>query len=95
MPVLHLVLAQFRARAYHCTCCYQTINETCMHDRRCADATHPARSQVESVLASVGFSEQLRQAPVATLSGGWKMKLALGAPELVPKYHGQCAGAWV
>ena len=43
-----------------------------------ADATHPAHSQVEQVLSSVGFSDELQRAPVATLSGGWKMKLALG-----------------
>ena len=31
------------------------------------------------MLTSVGFSSELQAAPVATLSGGWKMKLALGA----------------
>lgn len=31
------------------------------------------------MLASVGFDAVLRGSPVASLSGGWKMKLALGA----------------
>lgn len=30
-------------------------------------------------MASVGFDAVLRGSPVASLSGGWKMKLALGA----------------
>jgi hypothetical protein len=50
-----------------------------VHARAHADATHPAHSQVEAVLTAVGFSDELQRAPVATLSGGWKMKLALGA----------------
>ena len=35
------------------------------------------KSHVEEVLASVGFTEEMRHGPVASLSGGWKMKLAL------------------
>ena len=30
------------------------------------------------VLTSVGFSQEMQNSPVAALSGGWKMKLALG-----------------
>ena len=48
-----------------------------MHAR--AAASQPSRQQVEDVLASVGFDAVLRGSPVASLSGGWKMKLALGA----------------
>ena len=33
---------------------------------------------VEETLSSVGFSPEMQAAPVASLSGGWKMKLALG-----------------
>lgn len=42
------------------------------------DASHPAHQQVEEVLTSVGFTQEMQQAPVSSLSGGWKMKLALG-----------------
>ncbi len=45
-----------------------------------AEASHPTREQVEEVLANVGFDAALRGSPVASLSGGWKMKLALGLP---------------
>lgn len=31
------------------------------------------------MLTSVGFTAEMQQAPVASLSGGWKMKLAIGA----------------
>ena len=34
--------------------------------------------QVVEVLSSVGFTPQLQSTPVGSLSGGWKMKLALG-----------------
>ena len=34
---------------------------------------------MENVLTSVGFTAEMQQAPVASLSGGWKMKLAIGA----------------
>ncbi len=46
-----------------------------------ADATHPAHAMVEETLSSVGFSPEMQAAPVASLSGGWKMKLALGADQ--------------
>ena len=36
------------------------------------------RSEVERVLESVGFAGAMRNAAIASLSGGWKMKLALG-----------------
>ena len=42
------------------------------------DASHPAHKMVEEVLGSVGFTEDMQLAPVSSLSGGWKMKLALG-----------------
>ena len=35
--------------------------------------------EAEAVLESVGFNAEMRQKPIASLSGGWKMKLALGA----------------
>ena len=41
---------------------------------------------VEKTLSSVGFTPEMQSAPVASLSGGWKMKLALGA-------HSACSRA--
>ena len=35
------------------------------------------------MLESVGFNAEMRQKPIASLSGGWKMKLALGAQPLL------------
>ena len=34
--------------------------------------------EAERVLESVGFNTEMRQKAIASLSGGWKMKLALG-----------------
>ena len=39
--------------------------------------TAPPKAEVERMLSSVGFTEEMLGAPVASLSGGWKMKLAL------------------
>lgn len=36
------------------------------------------RTEVEEVLESVGYGDEMRGASIASLSGGWKMKLALG-----------------
>eukprot|EP00897_Mesotaenium_endlicherianum_P000244 jgi/Mesen1/1021/ME000121S00097 len=41
------------------------------------------REQVEKVLASVGFTDEMRASPVGALSGGWKMKLALARAMLM------------
>lgn len=38
--------------------------------------------QVTETLGSVGFTENMQNSPVASLSGGWKMKLALGKSSL-------------
>jgi ATPase subunit of ABC transporter with duplicated ATPase domains len=43
--------------------------------------------EAERVLESVGFNAEMRQKAIASLSGGWKMKLALGARAF---YHGAC-----
>ena len=42
-----------------------------------------SRETVVSVLASVGFDEDFRARPVSSLSGGWKMKLALARAMLL------------
>ena len=43
-----------------------------------AGATHPDAAAVENTLKSVGFTDVMISSPVGSLSGGWKMKLALG-----------------
>ena len=48
-----------------------------------ADASHPGHKQVEEVLGSVGFTDAMQAQPVASLSGGWKMKLALARAMLM------------
>jgi elongation factor 3 len=52
-------------------------------DPNLQDASHPSHGMVEEVLGSVGFTEEMQQAPVASLSGGWKMKLALARAMLM------------
>lgn len=47
------------------------------------DMSHPSHGKVEEVLASVGFTPELLSSPVASLSGGWKMKLALARAMLM------------
>ncbi len=41
-------------------------------------ATAPTREDVAAMLGNVGFTPQLQATAIASLSGGWKMKLALG-----------------
>jgi elongation factor 3 len=47
------------------------------------EAKSPSREQVVSVLTEVGFSPELQASPIASLSGGWKMKLALARAMLI------------
>ena len=47
------------------------------------DMEHPGRELVADTLTSLGFSEEMQNAPVSSLSGGWKMKLALGRAMLM------------
>jgi elongation factor 3 len=42
-----------------------------------------AKKEVADMLLSVGFSEEKQQDPVASLSGGWKMKLELARAMLI------------
>ncbi len=48
-----------------------------------AGTSHPEHKKVEEVLTSVGFTQEMQQAAVASLSGGWKMKLALARAMLM------------
>ena len=41
------------------------------------------KSEIAAMLLSVGFSEEKQQDPVASLSGGWKMKLELARAMLI------------
>ena len=45
------------------------------------------RAEVERVLESVGFGGEMRGAAISSLSGGWKMKLALGAGRKLALTH--------
>jgi ABC-type uncharacterized transport system YnjBCD ATPase subunit len=41
------------------------------------------KSEISAMLLSVGFSDEKQQDPVASLSGGWKMKLELARAMLI------------
>jgi ATPase subunit of ABC transporter with duplicated ATPase domains len=47
-------------------------------DKTVQAASAPTREAVAAMLGSVGFTPALQNTPIASLSGGWKMKLALG-----------------
>ena len=47
------------------------------------EAVSPSREDVVAALESVGFTTTLRSAPIRSLSGGWKMKLALARAMLI------------
>lgn len=42
-----------------------------------------AREEIIRVLSSMGFDDDRQQLTIAALSGGWKMKLALGRAMLM------------
>lgn len=41
------------------------------------------REEISAMLLSVGFSDEKQRDPVASLSGGWKMKLELARAMLI------------
>ncbi|RXK36829.1 elongation factor 3 [Tremella mesenterica] len=45
--------------------------------------SHKTHSEIAAMLLSVGFSEEKQNDPVASLSGGWKMKLELARAMLI------------
>ncbi|OXC66078.1 hypothetical protein AYX13_05124 [Cryptococcus neoformans] len=45
--------------------------------------THKTRAEMAAMLLSLGFSDEKQQDPVASLSGGWKMKLELAKAMLI------------
>ncbi len=36
-----------------------------------------SKEEISNVLGSIGFTEEMKNAPINSLSGGWRMKLAL------------------
>ena len=52
-------------------------------DKILQEAHAPTRDDVIAALTSVGFSEELQNSPISSLSGGWKMKLALARAMLL------------
>jgi len=47
------------------------------------EANRPSKEDVDRVLEQIGFDAEGRAAPVASLSGGWKMKLAIARAMLL------------
>ena len=47
------------------------------------EAQSPSRDRVIEVLTEIGFSEQLQASTIKSLSGGWRMKLALARAMLI------------
>ena len=50
-----------------------------MHERLLAIDAYSAPARAAKILAGLGFDEEMQQRPVETFSGGWKMRIALGA----------------
>lgn len=58
----------------------QSIIQFISADPKLADRT---QTEIAAMLLSVGFSDEKQQDPVASLSGGWKMKLELARAMLI------------
>ncbi|KLI63030.1 ABC-F family ATP-binding cassette domain-containing protein [Aurantiacibacter marinus] len=63
-------------------------SETCMddmdrlgevHERLLAIDAYSAPARAAKILSGLGFDEEMQKQPVDTFSGGWKMRMALGA----------------
>eukprot|EP00968_Pinguiococcus_pyrenoidosus_P019160 scaffold2036_cov256-Pinguiococcus_pyrenoidosus.AAC.15 len=52
------------------------VTDYVAHDKRIEAAGIP-REEVSSMLEKVGFTDKMRGDPITTLSGGWRMKLAI------------------
>jgi ATP-binding cassette subfamily F protein 3 len=82
MPPEEVVLASATERA-------QLLEEleTCtdmnrmgdVHDRLLAIDAYSAPSRAAKILSGLGFDEEMQKRPVESFSGGWKMRIALGA----------------
>jgi len=54
------------------------------HEQLDAAGDASSHARVKELLAGLGFSEQMSEQPVATLSGGWRMRLNLARALFVP-----------
>jgi ATP-binding cassette subfamily F protein 3 len=59
-----------------------------IHDRLTAIGAHAAPARAAAILAGLGFNENMQHRPLASYSGGWRMRVALSAvlfsaPELL------------
>lgn len=52
-------------------------------DQTLQDLEKTSQAEVEQMLTSVGFTDAMQKSPVESLSGGWKMKLALARAMLM------------
>lgn len=59
------------------------VVEFVFNDATLQEYSKPSQSKVEEVLGSVGFTPEMQKAEVKSLSGGWKMKLALARAMLM------------
>ncbi|MHA6332846.1 ABC-F family ATP-binding cassette domain-containing protein [Qipengyuania sp. CAU 1752] len=50
-----------------------------VHERLLAIDAYSAPARAAKILNGLGFDEEMQQRPVETFSGGWKMRIALGA----------------
>ena len=50
-----------------------------VHDRLLAIDAYSAPARAAKILNGLGFDEEMQQRPVDSFSGGWKMRIALGA----------------
>src|SRR5690606_23843877 len=50
-----------------------------VHERLLAIDAYSAPSRAARILTGLGFDEEMQQRPLDTFSGGWKMRVALGA----------------
>jgi len=65
--------------------CYAdlAVVEFVFADKSLQDVEKTSHEDVEKMLTSVGFTDAMQSSPVASLSGGWKMKLALARAMLM------------
>jgi len=79
-PLIDIVLAADRERAQLLTEAENTqdgsrIGE--IHTRLADIDAHSAPARAATILSGLGFDETAQQCPVSTLSGGWRMRVAL------------------
>ncbi|HBM05521.1 MAG: ABC-F family ATP-binding cassette domain-containing protein [Erythrobacter sp.] len=68
--------AELLAELETCTDMYRMGD---VHDRLLAIDAYSAPARAAKILNGLGFDEEMQQRPVESFSGGWKMRIALGA----------------